>query len=147
MTDGRRSGLSDEELLARTNERIHGTFSGLVGMRFTLLTPERVEATLDVRPELKQPWGILHGGAAMTLADTAAGAGAYMNVGPGQESVTMELKINLIRSVRQGTIRATAVPLHRGHSTSIWETRITDELGHLVAVSLSTHLVLDRSPA
>src|SRR5574342_117697 len=126
MTDGGIGDRTAEEVVARANERIRGTFAGVLGMCFTLLTPERVEATLEIRPELKQPWGIIHGGAVMTLADTVAGAGAYMNVGPGQESVTVELKVNLIRAVHEGTIRAAAAPLHRGRSTSIWETRVTD---------------------
>ncbi len=112
---------------------------------FTHLAPDRVEATLQVRPEHKQPWEIVHGGAVMTLADTVSGAGAYMNLGQDQETVTVELKINLIGAVRQGVIRAQALPLHRGRSTSIWEARITDETGKLVAVSLSTHLVLERT--
>jgi uncharacterized protein (TIGR00369 family) len=116
-------------------------------MEFTHLSPDRVEATLKVRQEHKQPWGILHGGAVMTLADTVAGAGAYMNLARGQETVTVELKINLIGAVREGSIRAEATPLHRGRTTSIWETRITDENDKLVAVALSTHLVLDhKSP-
>jgi uncharacterized protein (TIGR00369 family) len=80
----------------------------------------------------------------MTLADTVAGAGAYMNLARGQETVTVELKINLIGAVREGSVRAEAVPLHRGRTTSIWETRITDESGKLVAAALSTHLVLDQ---
>ena len=147
MTDGETGVRKPQEALARANERIRGTFAGVLGMRFTRLTPERVEATLDIRPELKQPWGIIHGGAVMTLADTVAGAGAFMNVSPGQQSVTVELKINLIRAVREGTIRAEAVPLHRGRSTSIWETRVTDRLGRLVAATLSTHFVYDRPPA
>ncbi len=146
MANQGRSVRSSEEIVARANERIRGTFAGVLGMEFTYLAPERVEATLKVRQELKQPWGIVHGGAVMTLADTVAGAGAYMNLGQGQETVTVELKINLIGAVREGRIRAEALPLHRGRSTSIWEARITDETGRLVAVSLSTHLVLDRTP-
>ena len=141
-----RSGRSSEQFITRANEKIRGTFAGVLGMEFTHLTPERVEATLKVRQELKQPWGIVHGGAVMTLADTVAGAGAYMNLGQNQETVTVELKINLIGAVREGTIRAEALPLHRGRSTSIWTARVTDEAGRLVAVSLSTHLVLDRTP-
>ncbi len=147
MTDGFKGAIISGGEVARANERLRGTFAGVLGMRFKLLTPERVEATLDIRPELKQPWGILHGGAVMTLADTVAGAGAYLNVAPGQQSVTVELKINLIRSVREGTIHATAVPLHRGRSTSIWETRVTDDLGQLVAATLSTHFIVERSSA
>ncbi len=135
---------NSEEIVSRANERIRGTFAGVLGMEFTHLTPDRVEATLNVRQELKQPWGIVHGGAVMTLADTVAGAGAYMNLGRDQETVTVEMKINLIGAVREGTIRAEALPLHRGRTTSIWQARITDATGRLVAVSLSTHLVLDQ---
>lgn len=146
MADQRRNSKRSEAIITRANERLRGTFAGVLGMEFTHLAPDRVEATLKVRPEHKQPWGIVHGGAVMTLADTVAGAGAYMNLGQGQETVTVELKINLIGAVREGTIRAEALPLHRGRTTSIWEARITDETGKLVAASLSTHLVLDRDP-
>jgi 1,4-dihydroxy-2-naphthoyl-CoA hydrolase len=146
MTDQGRSVRSPEEIVARANERIRGTFAGVLGMEFTHLAADRVEATLAVRQEHKQAWGIVHGGAVMMLADTVAGAGAYMNLGQGQETVTVEMKINLIGAVREGTIRAEALPLHRGRTTSIWEARITDEAGKLVAVSLSTHMVLDQPP-
>ena len=147
MTEDRRATAKiPQEIVARTNERIRGTFAGVLGMEFTHLAPDRVEATLEVREELKQPWGILHGGAVMTLADTVAGAGSYLNADGGQ-TVTVELKINLIGAVRDGKIRVVAVPVHRGRTTSVWETRVTDEAGKLVAVTLSTHLVLDRSPA
>jgi 1,4-dihydroxy-2-naphthoyl-CoA hydrolase len=144
MPNQGKSLRNSEEIVSRANDRIRGTFAGVLGMEFTHLTPDRVEATLKVRQELKQPWGIVHGGAVMTLADTVAGAGAYMNLGQDQETVTVEMKINLIGAVREGTIRAEALPLHRGRTTSIWQARITDATGRLVAVSLSTHLVLDR---
>ena len=72
MANQGRSVRSSEEIVARANERIRGTFAGVLGMEFTHLAPERVEATLKVRQELKQPWGIVHGGAVMTLADTVA---------------------------------------------------------------------------
>ena len=78
------------ENVARTNERIRGTFAGLLGMEFTSLAPDRVEATLQIREDLKQPWGIVHGGAVMTLADTVAGAASYLNAQGGQ-TVTVEL--------------------------------------------------------
>jgi uncharacterized protein (TIGR00369 family) len=147
MADNQRRKRTPEDAAARANERIRGTFAGVLGMEFTHLSGDRVEATLKVRPEHKQPWGIVHGGAVMALADTVAGAGAYMNIGRDQETVTVELKINLIGAVRDGTIRAEAVPLHRGRTTSIWETRVTDDSGKLIAVTLSTHLVLDKAPA
>ena len=147
MTDMERGVRTPDEIVARANARLQGTFAGVLGMRFTHLAPDRVLATLHILPEHMQPWGIVHGGAVMTLADTVAGAGAYMNLETGRETVTVELKINFVGAVRDGTIQAEALPLHRGRTTSIWETRLTDETGKLIAVSLSTHLVLDdRSP-
>ncbi len=144
MEELRTGPWTSDEIEGRANERIQGTFAGLLGMEFTHLAPDRVEATLKVRQDHKQPWGIVHGGAVMTLADTVAGAGAFMNLDEGQQTVTVELKINLIGAVREGTMRAEALPVHRGRTTSVWETRILDHDGKLVAVSLSTHLVLDR---
>jgi len=138
---------TSQEIVTRTNERIRGTFAGVLGMEFTHLAPDRVEATLQVRQELKQPWGIVHGGAVMTLADTVAGAGSFLNTDGGHQTVTVELKINLIGAVRDGKVSAVAVPVHRGRTTSVWETRVTDEAGKLVAVALSTHLILDRPSA
>ncbi len=145
MSEAERTMRPPGEIAARANERIRGTFAGVLGMQFTHMAPDRVEATLKVRQEHKQPWGIVHGGAVMTLADTVAGAGAYMNLQHGQETVTVELKINLIGAVRDGTVRAETAPVHRGRTTSIWETRIMDDAGKLVAVALSTHLVLDKT--
>jgi acyl-coenzyme A thioesterase PaaI-like protein len=77
MPEAGKGRPTPEEIVARANERIRGTFAGVLGMEFTHLAPDRVEAVLRVRQEHKQPWGIVHGGAVMTLADTVAGAGAY----------------------------------------------------------------------
>ena len=133
---------SPQERAARANERIRGHFPGLVGMRFLEIAPDRVLATLEVRQELTQPWGILHGGAIATLLDTAAGAGAVVNLQRGQESVTVEIKVNFIGAVREGVVTVEAVPLHRGRSTMIWETRARDAEGRIVAAALSTHMTL-----
>ncbi len=133
---------SPHDLAARANERIRGRFPGLVGLQFVSLSPDRVLASLEVREELKQPWGILHGGAIATLLDTAAGAGAMANVARGQTSVTVEIKVNYIGSVRAGRVTVEAVPLHRGRSTMVWESRVRDAEGRIVAAGLSTHMTI-----
>ncbi len=133
---------SPQQVAARANERIRGFFPGLVGMQFLELSPDRVLAALEVRDELKQPWGILHGGAIATLLDTAAGAGAVANLERGQQSVTVEIKVNFIGPVRAGVVTVEAVPLHRGRSTMIWESRARDAEGRIVAAGLSTHMTL-----
>jgi uncharacterized protein (TIGR00369 family) len=110
------------------------------------VSPEHVQARLRVRPDLLQARGIVHGGALMALADTAAGIGAYFNAPPAKPSVTVELKINLVRAARDGFVHADARPLHRGRTTSVWETRLTDDTGSLIAVALSTHMILEIRP-
>lgn len=90
-----------------------------------------------------------HGGAIATLLDTAAGAGAVANLERGQQSVTVEIKLNFIGAVRAGLVTVEAVPLHRGRSTTIWESRALDAEGRIVAAGLSTHMTLpaERPPA
>jgi len=105
-----------------------------------------VRATLEVRQELTQPWGILHGGAIATLLDTAAGAGAVANLHRGQQSVTVEIKVNFIGAVRDGLVTVEAVPLHRGRSTMIWESRARDAEERIVAAALSTHMTIPAEP-
>jgi uncharacterized protein (TIGR00369 family) len=111
-------------------------------MRFLEISPDRVLAELEVREAVKQPWGILHGGAIATLLDTAAGAGAVANLQRGQQSVTVEIKVNFIGAVRAGRVAVEAIPLHRGRSTMIWESRVRDGEGRIVAAGLSTHMTL-----
>ena len=135
------------DISARVNERLRGTFAGVLGMEVTHVSHDHVQARLRVRTDLLQSRGILHGGALMTLADTVAGIGAHVNAPPGSPSVTIELKINLIRAAREGVVHAEARPLHRGRTTSVWETRLTDDAGPLIAVALSTHMTLDTGPA
>ncbi len=122
--------VSPQQAAVKANERIRGRFPGLVGMQFLEVSPDRVLAALEVREEVKQPWGILHGGAIATLLDTAAGAGAVANLERGQQSVTVEIKVNFIGSVRAGRVTVEAVPLHRGRSTTvrceIWATVQTE---------------------
>lgn len=137
---------SPQQQAAVANERIRGFFPALVGMQFLEISPDRVLVSLEVREELKQPWGILHGGAIATLLDTAAGAGAVANLERGQQSVTVEIKVNFIGAVRAGAVTVEAIPLHRGHSTMIWESRARDAAGRIVAAGLSTHMTIPAEP-
>jgi len=146
-TDGEEPAPLPADIEVRVNERFRGTFAGLLGLEVTEVRRERVQALLKVRPDHMQSRGIVHGGALMTLADTIAGVGAHFNAPPGHPSVTVELKINLVSAARGGTLHAEALPLHRGRNTSVWETRLTDEDGNLIAVALSTHMILDGHPS
>jgi uncharacterized protein (TIGR00369 family) len=124
------------------NEAIDGGFGGLLGIRFLEVGPERVVAELAVRDELLTTTGTLHGGTLMALADTVGAAGTMAALKPGQSTATLESKTNFIAGARSGTVRAVATPVHKGRRTHVWETRVADESGRLVAVTTQTQMVL-----
>jgi 1,4-dihydroxy-2-naphthoyl-CoA hydrolase len=108
-----------------------GTLAEHLGIRFVEATPERVVAELDHRPALTTVGGALHGGTLMALADTA-GAG----------TTTLESKTNFFAAGKSGTVRAETTPLHRGRRTQVWQTRVTDESGRLLSLTIQTQMVL-----
>jgi uncharacterized protein (TIGR00369 family) len=109
-----------------------------LGIELIETSPERVVATMPVDGRTRQPYGILHGGASVALAETVASIGAVLNAGEGRTAVGLEINANHIRPKKSGVVRAEALPLHVGRSTSVWEIKITDEAGKLVCVSRCT---------
>jgi 1,4-dihydroxy-2-naphthoyl-CoA hydrolase len=100
---------------------------------------DRVVGRMPVQPKVHQPFGLLHGGASVALAETVASLGAYVNVAElGMNAVGLEINANHLRGKRDGIVTATALPLHRGRSTHVWEVRITDESDQLVCISRCT---------
>ncbi|MGE5623788.1 MAG: hotdog fold thioesterase [Methanocella sp.] len=114
------------------------TILSVLGIQIEEMTPERVVATMPVDHRTHQPFGLLHGGASVVLAESVASIGAALNAGPGRTAVGMEINANHIRSKRSGLVRAVATPAHIGKSTSIWEIRITDEEEKLICLSRCT---------
>jgi 1,4-dihydroxy-2-naphthoyl-CoA hydrolase len=116
-----------------------------LGIEIIEMTPERVVATMPVDDRTRQPFGILHGGASVALAETVASLGAVMNVDLEKASaVGLEINANHLRAKRDGTVRATATPFHVGRSTQVWDIRIVDEEGRSVCVSRCTLAVVPR---
>jgi uncharacterized protein (TIGR00369 family) len=108
-------------------------------------TKERVVARMPVGPKVHQPFGLLHGGASLALAETVASIAAYMNVDRARETaVGIEINANHLRAKRDGVVTATATPLHIGRRTQVVEVRITDEEGRLVCVSRCTLAVVPK---
>ena len=109
------------------------------------LTPTRVVATMPVDDRTRQPFGILHGGASVALAETVASLGAIMNVDiERQNAVGLEINANHLRAKRDGVVRATATPFHVGRSTQVWDIRIVDEENRPVCISRCTLAVVPR---
>ena len=123
-------------------ESFKGTLVDLLGIRFTEATRDRVVAELSYRPELTTVGGSLHGGTLMAFADTIGAAATVMNLPPGASTTTIESKTNFFAAGRSGTVRAEATPLHRGKRTMVWQTRVTDDTGRLLSLTIQTQMVL-----
>ena len=114
-----------------------------IGIQLIETTPSRVVATMPVDERTRQPFGILHGGASVALAETVASIGAVLNVDrETQTAVGLEINANHIRAKSEGVVRATGTPIHIGRSTQIWEIRIVDEEDRLVCLSRCTLAVV-----
>lgn len=114
-----------------------------LGIRTDEYTADRVVLSLEWAPSLCTTGGLLHGGVVMALADSAGGACAYLNLpGDATGTATIESKTNFLGAVRRGRVIATATPLHRGGTTVVVETSLTDDSGKLVAKVVQTQLVL-----
>src|SRR5689334_7462796 len=137
---GWESAMSDDP--AGLNALFAGTLAALMGVRFTRAGPDGVSAELEIRDDLRGVGGALHGGALIALADSLGAAGAILNLPEGAATTTLESKTNFFAAGRTGLVRAEAIPLHRGRRTSVWQTRITDEDGRLLSLTIQTQLVL-----
>lgn len=110
-------------------------------------TPQRVTATMPITPRHHQPFGYLHGGASLVLAETVASIGSYLNCPPGKAAFGMEINANHVRPAREGRLTAVATPLHLGRHTHVWDIRILDERDRLICVSRCTVAVVDTAGA
>ena len=121
------------------------TMVDYLGIVFTEVGANYLRAVMPVDHRTHQPFGILHGGASVVLAETLGSTAANCCVDTDKKHcVGLEINANHLRSVREGTVTGTARPLHRGRSTQVWQIQIEDDAGRLVCVSRLTLAVLDR---
>ena len=117
-----------------------------LGIQLIELGPSRVVATMPVDDRTRQPFGLLHGGASVALAETVASLGAFANVDPEKNlAVGLEINANHLRGKTEGTVTATAIPVHVGRTTQVWSVQIVDEAGRHVCVSRCTLAIVPRS--
>jgi len=109
-----------------------------LGIHILEASPQKVVAEMEVTPRLHQPFGYLHGGASVALAETVASIGAYLAAPEGYTSFGMEINANHLRSIQSGKVTAIGVPLHTGRTSAVWNVEIRDEQGRLVCVSRCT---------
>jgi uncharacterized protein (TIGR00369 family) len=130
--------------LDQLNALLAPLFPGLLGTRIIEATPERVVATMHVRPDLCTTGGILHGGAHMAFADTLGAVGTFLNLPQGKRTTTTDSSTKFVGSARvDTTVTGESVALHRGRTTMVWQTSIRNAEGRLCSVITQTQLVLD----
>ena len=126
--------------LAALNALSRNTAMEPLGIVFTEVGHDFIRATMPVDERTRQPYGLLHGGASVLLAETLGSMAANMCVDdPAQgQAVGIEINANHLRAKTDGLVTGTARPLHVGRSTQVWEIRIEDEQGRAVCVSRLT---------
>ncbi len=127
------------------NNLSRNTMSERIGIEFTQIGQDFIEATMPVDARTHQPLGLLHGGASVALAETLGSVAATCCVDSSRQfCVGLEINANHIRGVRAGYVKGTTRPVHIGKKTQVWEIRIVNEKEELVCVSRITLAVLDK---
>lgn len=131
-----------EEYVAEWNARMLRGIGQSIPMTVEDVRPDRVVISMPVDARTHQPWGRLHGGASLVLAESAASIGGNANCPPGMTAVGQEINANHLRPKTDGTIRATGVPVHIGRTSQVWQIEIRDEDERLICVSRCTLAVI-----
>lgn len=122
---------------------IENTLIEALGIEITHVEAGKVAATMPVDGRTRQPFGLLHGGASVALAETVASIGAYELVNKETEAVAgLEINANHVRPKTDGVVTAVGTVLHQGKSTMVWDIKITDETNRLICVSRCTIAVI-----
>ncbi len=124
---------------------IRGTMIEWLGIEVLHVDPERFVARMPVDHRTTQPAGLLHGGASVALAETVASLGTWTLIDrERQTAVGLEINANHIRSATGGFVTATAIPLHKGRTTYVWDIKIRDDEDRLICVSRCTVAVIAK---
>ncbi|EEQ04314.1 Thioesterase superfamily protein [Yersinia rohdei ATCC 43380] len=117
---------------------------GHLGIEFTRLSDDELEATMPVDNRTKQPFGLLHGGASVVLAESLGSMAGYLCTQEGQQVVGLEINANHLKAVRAGSVRGCCRAIHAGRSHQVWQIDIFDEQNQLCCTSRLTTAVLTR---
>ena len=139
--------MADTDVLQMLNAA-RGGFELALGMTFTRASADEVEREVAVRPELLQPYGLVHGGVYSSIIESAASVGAALfAMRSGQTTVGLENTTSFVRAVRSGKLTAVAKPLHRGRQTQVWEVEVRSDGGKLAATGRVRMLCLEPGAA
>lgn len=129
----------------QVNEGNRGTLMELLGIRFTLLSPGRCEAVMPVEQRVCQPFGILHGGATLALAETVAGQGSLLLCGEGEVPAGIQVSGNHLSPARVGeTVRAVGSVLQQGRTLHVWHIDLIADDGRTISTVRVVNSILKR---
>ena len=131
--------------LEEINSFSANTLVAHLGIEFTALGEDYLEATLPVDARTKQPAGLLHGGATVALAETLASVASVLHVDLSKQSVVgLEINANHVRSMSEGKVTGRVKALHLGRTTHVWEVLVTNDDGKLVSVCRMTAAIIEK---
>ena len=133
-----RAPVSIEEL----NRLSQGTLIEHLGIVFTAAGEDWLQATMPVDERTRQPYGLLHGGVSVVLAETLGSVGAYHASPEGWLAVGLDINANHLRAARSGWVTGTARPVHIGRTTQVWQIDMVNDAGELTCVSRLTMAIL-----
>ena len=144
MTDSATASPADpDQVLAALRRSSTGTLIERLGIELTEATTGRVTATMPVAGNT-QPYGLLHGGASVVLAETLGSFGAALHAGPDRQAVGIEVSATHHRPVREGRVTGVAEALHLGSATACYAIAVTDDQGRRVCTARLTCMLIDR---
>jgi 1,4-dihydroxy-2-naphthoyl-CoA hydrolase len=116
-----------------------------LGIVFTAIGDDYIQATMPIDHRTHQPYGLLHGGASVALAETLGSVAAHCCIDTSiQYCVGLDINANHVKGIKQGTVTGTTKPIHIGKRTHVWEIRITNEQSELICISRITMAVIDK---
>ncbi|OMP78255.1 MULTISPECIES: hotdog fold thioesterase [unclassified Chitinophaga] len=131
--------------LDQLNENGENTMAAFLGMEFTEIGPDYLRMMMPVNERTRQPYGLLHGGASVALAETVGSVASALIIDPEtQICVGLDINANHIRGMKEGYVHAIARPLHLGATTHVWDIKICDEHNKLVCISRLTVAIRDK---
>ncbi len=127
------------EILTRISQNTAVSF---LGIEFVEVGDNYLVGRVPVNRQTCQPYGLLHGGVSITLAETLGSCGAAFSCTPGHQTVGLDINANHLRGVASGWVTGTARPVHIGRTTQVWQIDLQDDMGKMTCVSRITMAVL-----
>jgi 1,4-dihydroxy-2-naphthoyl-CoA hydrolase len=137
--------LDKEVILNRLNKMCENTLMETLAIAFTDVGDDYLVATMPVNSKVHQPYGLLHGGATVSLAESVGSFASAYFVDHNKYIVKgIEISANHLKSIKEGTVTATAKIIHKGRTTHLWEIRVINEKKELISICKLTNIILEK---